>query len=343
MNLPPSSWLEKPSSPSWSRRVPCRDQQQYRSPSCKPCLCQALFASRRPCPGAATIVLTQLARSAEALPGSSSPPETDFFRAESAIPVLRGSRICAGEAAAAAPVHPKSALYIHFPLELVTPQTHCEFTKRRTDRGRPKTNLLLWHHFKVDPAQATGTGPAGGRAIDQVGERRGGLAGCWARRCEAKGLGVGRTRSAAPGGSLTDQGEFHRNEGWRGFVVLREGCSRAREGHEKKKKQEQQPQRAKLESAFPALSAGGEAERPMVDPAPQPLANGASRELLLTFSLLSLSSFPCLRSKRTRSFFRPRPTTTHACRLAHVTRRRRRSDVRVCERGRAAHHGRVIR
>ena len=37
MNLPPSSWLEKPSSPSWSRRVPCRDQQQYRSPSCKPC------------------------------------------------------------------------------------------------------------------------------------------------------------------------------------------------------------------------------------------------------------------------------------------------------------------
>ena len=236
MNLPPSSWLEKPSSPSWSRRVPCRDQQQYRSPSCKPCLCQALFASRRPCPGAATIVLTQLARSAEALPGSSSPPETDFFRAESAIPVLRGSRICAGEAAAAAPVHPKSALYIHFPLELVTPQTHCEFTKRRTDRGRPKTNLLLWHHFKVDPAQATGTGPAGGRAIDQVGERRGGLAGCWARRCEAKGLGVGRTRSAAPGGSLTDQGEFHRNEGWRGFAVLREGCSRAREGHEKKKK-----------------------------------------------------------------------------------------------------------
>ena len=209
--------------------------------------------------------------------------------------------------------------------------------------GRPKTNLLLWHHFKVDPAQATGTGPAGGRAIDQVGERRGGLAGCWARRCEAKGLGVGRTRSAAPGGSLTDQGEFHRNEGWRGFAVLREGCSRAREGHEKKKKQEQQPQRAKLESAFPALSAGGEAERPMVDPAPQPLANGASRELLLTFSLLSLSSFPCLRSKRTRSFFRPRPTTTHACRLAHVTRRRRRSDVRVCERGRAAHHGRVIR
>ena len=138
MNLPPSSWLEKPSPPSWSRRVPCRDQQQYRSPSCKPCLCQALFASRRPCPGAATIVLTQLARSAEALPGSSSPPETDFFRAESAIPVLRGSRICAGEAAAAAPVHPKSALYIHFPLELVTPQTHCEFTERRTDRGSPQ-------------------------------------------------------------------------------------------------------------------------------------------------------------------------------------------------------------
>ena len=198
-------------------------------------LCQALFASRRPCPGA-TIVLTQLARSAEALPGSSSPPETDFFRAESAIPVLRGTRICAGEAAAAAPVHPKSALYIHFPLELVTPQTHCEFTKRRTDRGRPKTNLLLWHHCKVDPPRQTGTGPAGGRAIDQVGERRGGLAGCWARRCEAKGLGVGRTRSAAPGGSLTDQGEFHRNEGWRGFAVLREGCSRAREGHEKKKK-----------------------------------------------------------------------------------------------------------
>ena len=161
MNLPPSSWLEKPSSPSWSRRVPCRDQQQYRSPSCKPCLCQALFASRRPCPGA-TIVLTQLARSAEALPGSSSPPETDFFRAESAIPVLRGSRICAGEAAAAAPVHPKSALYIHFPLELVTPQTHCEFTKRRTDRGRPKTNLLLWHHFKVDPPRQPGQALLGG-------------------------------------------------------------------------------------------------------------------------------------------------------------------------------------
>ena len=37
MNLPPSSWLEKPSSPSWSRRVPCRDQQQYRSPSFKVC------------------------------------------------------------------------------------------------------------------------------------------------------------------------------------------------------------------------------------------------------------------------------------------------------------------
>ena len=275
-------------------------------------LCQALFASRRPCPGA-TIVLTQLARSAEALPGSSSPPETDFFRAESAIPVLRGTRICAGEAAAAAPVHPKSALYIHFPLELVTPQTHCEFTKRRTDRGRPKTNLLLWHHCKVDPPRQTGTGPAGGRAIDQVGERRGGLAGCWARRCEAKGLGVGRTRSAAPGGSLTDQGEFHRNEGWRGFAVLREGCSRAREGHEKKKKQEQQPQRAKLESAFPALSAGGEAERPMVDPAPQPLANGASRELLLTFFTFVSFLFP-VSSLKTNALVLP-PATDHDSRL----------------------------
>ena len=173
MNLPPSSWLEKPSSPSWSRRVPCRDQQQYRSPSCKPCcvkpsslrvvraLARRSFSSHTACS-----LRLRTSRLAFA-------PETDFFRAESAIPVLRGTRICAGEAAAAAPVHPKSALYIHFPLELVTPPTHCEFTKRRHDRGRPKTNLLLWHHFKVDPPKATGTGPAGGRAIDQVGERRG--------------------------------------------------------------------------------------------------------------------------------------------------------------------------
>ena len=138
MNLPPSSWLEKPSPPSWSRRVPCRDQQQYRSPSCKPCCVKPSSLRVVRALARRSFSLTQLARSAEALPGSSSPPETDFFRAESAIPVLRGSRICAGEAAAAAPVHPKSALYIHFPLELVTPQTHCEFTERRTDRGSPQ-------------------------------------------------------------------------------------------------------------------------------------------------------------------------------------------------------------
>ena len=79
MNLPPSSWLEKPSSPSWSRRVPCRDQQQYRSPSCKPCCVKPSSLRVVRALARRSFSLTQLARSAEALPGSSSPQKPISF------------------------------------------------------------------------------------------------------------------------------------------------------------------------------------------------------------------------------------------------------------------------
>ena len=167
MNLPPSSWLEKPSSPSWSRRVPCRDQQQYRSPSCKPCCVK---------PSSLRVVRALARRSFShslLAPLKHFParvrPRNRFLSGRECYSGLAGyTNLCWGGGGCGACTPKIRTLHSFSARARHPPQTHCEFTKRRMDRGRPKTNLLLWHHCKVDPPRQPGQALLGEKAIDRV-------------------------------------------------------------------------------------------------------------------------------------------------------------------------------